>query len=310
MDLSTFLNILYDSFNTGESIHNFVINIFGSIIKDKNYNPIEDYENNTIYKIFKGYMNLSARKAKIICNNLDLDGFYDYLSNYSYEQFDVVIEKFKEYNICISESLTFEQLGEIFIALLRNIYTSDIDNLVSKKQLFITSYNKNIIFKNYSFYSAKKKILTINDEHHNYQNNLSNILLNIFFSIAKINTVSLNDISALPKRFVCLYKEYEKLYSQYINIKSAITNLFNDGENEIALIEKETIEYIKLNINNYNSPKKFLSFIKNFKNKLFVKSHLNKISNLLSEQFKTGLLIYVIDKSNINLPFLQGEIIM
>ena len=38
MDLSTFLNILYDSFNTGESIHNFVINIFGSIIKDKNYN--------------------------------------------------------------------------------------------------------------------------------------------------------------------------------------------------------------------------------------------------------------------------------
>lgn len=241
MDLSTFLNILYDSFNTGESIHNFVINIFGSIIKDKNYNPIEDYENNTIYKIFKGYMNLSVRKAKIICNNLDLDGFYDYLSNYSYEQFDVVIEKFKEYNIYISESLTFEQLGEIFITLLRNIYTSDIDNLVSKKQLFITSYNKNIIFKNNSFYSAKKKILTIKDEHHNYQNNLSNILLNIFFSIAKINTVSLNDISALPKRFVCLYKEYEGLYSQYINIKSAIINLFNDGESEIALIEKETM---------------------------------------------------------------------
>ena len=136
MDLSTFLNILYDSFNTGETIYNFVINIFGSIIKDKNYNPIEDYENNTIYKIFKGYMNLSVRKAKIICNNLDLDGFYDYLSNYSYEQFDVVIEKFKEYNICISESLTFEQLGEIFIALLRNIYTSDIDNLVSDNEIF------------------------------------------------------------------------------------------------------------------------------------------------------------------------------
>lgn len=301
MDLSTFLKLLHNNLNPNQTIYKFVNTLFKSCISDLEENPIEDYLENTIYKIYYGYTKISKKKARIIRNNINLDRFYDYLSTFSNDKIDSIVEELANLNISISEDETYEDIGSLFLKTLTSIYSTK--DLSTTNNLYMNNRDSNSSFIN--------NVLTINNSEYKfslyknipYSNNFSNHLIRIYSDKVQTKLFTLNDIIDLPKRFSTKFTYNYNCFNKANNYKQNLIRNFANGNSEFEKLEKSLYNFLlTIDLSNdccefdkyFHMIDKSLSWNDN-KLKLF------KINNFITNEIKIGILHILLNEGKITI---------
>lgn len=302
MNLSTFLKIMYSTLGYNTSICEFVIDFFKNVIKNNVLNPFDDYEFNTIYKIYYGYMLLPKKRALQIYDNVDLEKFYGYLSNYSYSQHDRLIEEFKKNGIIISDSEMFEELGELFRTIIKNIYNKETKN-IKPNSLSISPKSNNLSFENNSIYSNNYCIGTIESLNYNLSQSVTDNLLLIFSSASKKLDKQYTSIAALPKRIFIVLSNFLKCFSFASNLKAFLAKKFTNGEKEFKNFEREMLLYLSSlqPIHEDNRYKSFLVILNQIKSMNVTSTKLINIKNLITDDLKTGIFFMLLNQEDFNI---------
>lgn len=298
MTISQYLQILYNSLASDQNIYNFIIELFDNILDDEMDNPFEKYQPSTIYKFFKGSYNIPTKQIFKIYHNINLSKFYDYLSNFSDMKINNLILSLSLYNIEIRDNETFEEIGDLFVSILKKIIKTKQTN---NEKIKISKLYKNTSFENDKMIINDKTISILYYSQNLFNQDILNKFYIFFTSISKKEINKISDFETLPKRLSNLFKKHQKFYSSYINIRKNIIDIFEDGENEIKVLENDFVDYIGKDINlilhNYNDYLKLFFQINNFS---VSKSRLIKIKNLINEQTKIGLFYYLVSLKRIN----------
>ena len=274
------------------------------------YNPLSGLSTNMLDKILDGSKFISKARAGLICSRFDGVDFSDEIDNlydadkehlqdfFSHRGFDIEIEE-----LGIATKDFFEQ---IFHGLSKGIHDVDITIRFREAKPSIKNLAGNRIYceegKLYIDGEVIELPIILNDEQiYEFEAGYISALCAAYAEVLSRDTVTINDIETLPKKYQLNFYDQRKAYLSAESIQRSISEVYDDGENQFDVLKEDAYAGIKTTYyDDYdNGYRRLLEVLKKVSDVQLTKSKLTLIKNLIGNLERLGIVHILVNDETI-----------
>ena len=278
--------------------------------KDKKFNPLSSGVSiNMLDQIFGGSRYISKAKAGLICSRYDGQDFAEEIDNL-YDADKEHLQKFLEHRGIIVEldelgSAVQDILNQIFHGLAKGIHDVDISLTIHDPKPSIKNLAGDRIYcedgKLYIDGDVIELPIRLSDAQiYDFEAGYISALCDAYAEALSKETVTVDDIPNLPKKYQKNFYDQRKAYLSAESIQRSISEVYEDGENQFDILKDDAYSGIQTTyFDDYdNGYRRLLEVLKKISDVQLTKSKLTLIKNLIGNLERLGIVhILVNDKT-------------
>lgn len=296
----------------------FVIALVGDTLRDPmteeeqqmdlndEFNPLASRMSiNMLDQILEGKKYISKARAGLICSRYDGQDFADEIDNL-YDADKEHLQTFLENRgINVIGSAIQDVLNQIFHGLAKGIHDVDIKLTIHDPKPSIKNLAGDRIYcedgKLYIDGDVIELPIKLSDAQiYDFEAGYISALCDAYAEALSRDSVTVDDIPALPKKYQTNFYDQRKAYLSAESIQRSISEVYEDGENQFDILKSDAYDGIKTTyFDDYdNGYRRLLEVLKKISDVQLTKSKLSLIKNLIGNLERLGIVhILVNDKT-------------
>ena len=300
----------------------FVIALVGDTLRDPmteeeeqmelndEFNPLASRMSiNMLDQILEGKKFISTARAGLICSRYDGQDFADEIDNL-YDADKEHLRTFLKHRGIIVDieelgSAIQDILNQIFHGLSKGIHDIDIKLTIHDPKPSIKNLAEDRIYcENGKLYIDGDVIelpIKLSDAQiYDFEADYISALCDAYAEALSRDSVTVDDIPALPKKYQTNFYDQRKAYLSAESIQRSISEVYDDGENQFDILKADAYDGIKTTyFDDYdNGYRRLLEVLKKISDVQLTKSKLSLIKNLIGNLERLGIVhILVNDKT-------------
>ena len=300
----------------------FVIALVGDTLRDPmteeeqqmelndEFNPLASRMSvNMLDQILEGKKFISKARAGLICSRYDGQDLADEIDNLYAADKEHLQTFLKNRGI----SVDIEELGsaiqdilkQIFHGLAKGIHDIDIKLTIRDPKQSIKNLAGDRIYcedgKLYIYGDVIELPIKLSDvQIYDFEAGYISALCDAYAEVLSRDSVTVDDIPALPKKYQTNFYDQRKAYLSAESIQRSIREVYEDGENQFDVLKSDAYDGIKTTyFDDYdNGYRRLLEVLKKVSDVQLTKSKLSLIKNLIGNLERLGIVhILVNDKT-------------
>ena len=275
------------------------------------YNPMEkNISENMLDQIFEGRNRyISKERAQMICSLYDGAELADQID----ELFDGSKEHLQKFLYTKGIDVELDELGsaiqdifdQLFHGLAKGIHDVEIKLTIHDPKPSIKKLAENRIYcENGKLYIdgdvIELPIKLCESQIYDFEDGYISALCDVYAEALSRDSVTIDDIPALPKKYQANFYAQRKAYLSAESIQRSISEVYEDGENQFDILKADAYDGIKTTyFDDFdNGYRRLLEVLKKISDVQLTKSKLSMIKNLIGNLERLGIVhILVNDKT-------------
>ncbi|WP_334196212.1 ABC-three component system protein [Muricomes intestini] len=284
--------------------------------KEKKYNPLAGMSMNMADKIFIGNAGrsdgkfISKARAGLICSRYDGQDLADEIDDL-YDADKKHLQAFlgaKGLQVEINElgSAIQDIMGQIFHGLAQGIHDVEIRLTIHDAKPSIKNLAADRIYchdgKLYIDGAVIELPIKLSDAQiYDFEANYISALCDAYADALNRESVSMEDIQSLPKKYQVNFYDQRKAYLSAESIQRSIREVYDDGENQFDILKDDAFQGIKTTyLDDYdNGYRRLLEVLKKISDVQLTKSKLSLIKDLIGNLERLGIVHILVNDGRI-----------